>query len=203
MGKYRFKTTTKRGQSLGLDLDGEAGSTSPQAYTEDNSKDRSLSMQESSKKPANTHKRNKGNNPTPPRFNPKKKAVYKNEENCSYEKEGDDDKKKKDSDDNTSESGGGGDDPNSRDEDDSDSEDEEQLTNSNKAWDFFVAVCNITHDIITALNGMGYHTTREIELFGGTETNENSTMTQANINHATVLKIGIFVKVHLSTGKLQ
>ena len=145
-----------------MDLDGEAGSTSPQADTEINSEDESLAMQESSKKPAKTPKRNKGNNPTPPRFAPKKKAVYKNEYNSPSDKEGDDDKKKKDSDDDTSDSGRGGDDTSSRNEDYSDSEDEEQLTNPNEAWYLFVAICNLNPIITQTLNGMVYHTTGDI-----------------------------------------
>ena len=103
-----------------------------------------------------------------------------------------DDNTIKTSDDDTADSGGGGDDPDSSDEDDSDPEEEEQITNPGEAWAYFIALCNLNEENITALNGMGYHTTNDIEFFGGSESNENPTMTQAGIPHATVLKINIF-----------
>ena len=166
MGKYRVKTTTKRGRSLGLDLYGETGSTSLQVDTKDNIKYYSLSMQEYQKNLVNTPKRNKGKKPTHPRFIPKKKTFYKNEDNSSSDEEGGDDKNKKDSYNDTSDSWEGRDNPNYRSEGNSDSKDEEQLTNPDEAYSFFVAICNLVSVIITALNGMGYHTTGDIESFG-------------------------------------
>ena len=108
--------------------------------------------------------------PAPPKFAPKKKTVYRSEDSSS-DKEGDDNTSNT-SDDDTADSGGGGDKPDSSDNNDSDPEEEEQNTNPGEAWAYFIALCNLNEENIAALNGMGYHTTNDIELFGGSESNE-------------------------------